>query len=417
MKNKYIKVASYEAKKGKIKKVLLLYSGGLDSSVMLHWIQKEYGVPVSTLTMDIGQQHDNLKAIQEKALKFGASDAIIADIKEEFANDFIAKGIKANACYQGDYHLSTPMNRAVLGKIAVKYAKKVGADCIAHGCTGKGNDQLRIDGSVLTHDPEMKILAPVREWAMDRNDEIKYAKKHGIPVPTTVDSPYSDDDSMWGITWEGGEIENPSQTPVEENFMKTYTFPKNAPDTPEFVEIKFKQGLPVAINNEKLSLAQLIIKLNKIAGKHGVGTTYLLEDRIIGLKSRGVYEQPAAHTIIEGHKMLEKYVCTKTLNELKQKMDVDWGYLCYGGMWYDPSMKAINSFNDEVNKKVSGVVKIKLFKGNLTVVSIKSPNALAYSSFNNKAGYNYNVNCSTGFIEVYTLQTKIANNITSYNSF
>jgi len=411
MKNKYIKVASYEAKKGKIKKVLLLYSGGLDSSVMLVWIQKNYGVPVSTLTMDIGQQHDNLKAIQEKALKLGATEAIIADTQDIFANDYIAKGIKANACYQGDYHLSTPMNRAMLGKLAVKYAKEVGADCIAHGCTGKGNDQLRIDGSVLTHDPEMKILAPVRECAMDRNEEIQYAKKHSIPVPTTVDSPYSDDDSMWGITWEGGEIENPALVPIEENFMKTYTFPKDAPDTPEYVEIKFKQGLPTALNKEKLSLAQLIVKLNKIAGKHGVGTTYLLEDRIIGLKGRGVYEQPAAHTIIEAHKMLEKYVCTKVLNELKQKMDVDWGYLCYGGMWYDPSMKAINAFNDEVNKKVSGVVKIKLYKGNLTIVSVKSPNALAFSSFNNKEGYDYNVNCSAGFIEVYTLQTKIANQI------
>ena len=408
MKNKYKKIASYEAKKGEIKKVLLLYSGGLDSSVMLKWIQDEYKVPVATFTINLGQQHDDLEAITNKAKKLGASETVTIDATEEFATDFIGKGIKANACYQGNYHLSTPMGRALLAKLSVKVAKEVGADCIAHGCTGKGNDQLRLDGYIMTMEPKMKILAPVREGAMDRDEEILYAKKNNIPVPTTIDSPYSDDDSMWGITWEGGEIEDPALIPPEEKFMTTYNLPIKAPEKPEIIKLEFLAGIPVALNNKKMKLKDLIISLNKIAGSHGVGTCYLMEDRIIGLKSRGVYEQPAAHTIIEAHKALEKYVSTKKLNDLKEKMDMDWGKLCYGGYWYDPSIAAINAFNDEVNKLVSGEVEIKLFKGNVTVVSMKSPYALSYASFNQSEGYNFNVNCSAGFIEIYTLQMKLA---------
>lgn len=409
--NTYVKAASYEAQVGKIKKVLLLYSGGLDTSVILKWIQDTYHAEVITLTVNLGQQHDDLEAIKEKALKFGAKKAFTLDVREEFANDFIAKGIKANASYQGEYHLSTPIGRALVAKKAVEIAKKEKVDCIAHGCTGKGNDQVRIDGYILTLDPSMKILAPVREWNMDRDEEIAYAKKNGIPVPVTAKSPYSDDDNMWGITWEGGEITDPGLVPPEERFLTTYTLPKNAPNKPEIVKIEFKKGLPVALNNEKMSLAKLIIKLNKLAGKHGVGTIYLLEDRLVGLKNRGVYEHPAAHTIIEAHRNLEKYICTRTLNELKQTLDNKWGYLCYGALWFDPTMDAINAFNDQVNEKVTGEVQVKLFKGHLTVVSVKSPYALDYASFNIKDGYNFNTNASAGFIEVHSLQMKLANQI------
>lgn len=410
-KTDYIKVASYEGKVGEIKKVLLLYSGGLDTSVMLKWIQDQYKCQVVTLTADLGQQHDDLEAIKQKALKFGAVEAIILDLKEKFAAEYIAKGIKANASYQGNYHLSTPMGRAVLGKEVVKIAKKYGCDAIAHGCTGKGNDQVRIESYILTHDPKMKIVAPVREWAMDRNEEIAYAKKHGIPIPATVDFPYSDDDNMWGITWEGGEITDPGLIVPEEKFLTTYTLPKNAPDKEEYVKLEFEKGTPVALNGEKLSLAQLIIKLNKLAGKHGVGTFQILEDRLIGLKNRGVYEHPAAHVIIEAHKNLEKYVSTRTLNELKEQMDIKWGYLCYGALWFDPAMDAINAFNDQINEKVTGEVTVKLFKGNATVVAIKSSFALDFVSFNNSEGYEFNVNASAGFIETYSLQMKLANQV------
>ena len=410
-KTNYIKVASYEAEIGEVKKVLLLYSGGLDTSVMLKWLQDEYKVKVVTLTADLVQQHDDLESIRQKALKFGAVEALVLDLKEEFAKEYLAKGIKANASYQGDYHLSTPMGRAVLGKVAVKIAKKVGADAIAHGCTGKGNDQVRLDGYILTHNPDMKIIAPVREWAMDRNEEIKYAQKFNIPIPATVDIPYSDDDNMWGITWEGGEITDPSLIAPEEKFLTTYTLPKDAPESPELITLNFEKGIPVALNSKKLTLAKLIVDLNKIAGQHGVGTVQLLEDRLVGLKNRGVYEHPGAHVIIEAHKNLEKYVSTRVLNELKAELDIKWGYLCYGALWFDPVMDAINAFNDAVNEKVTGEVIIRLFKGNTTIVSVKSPFALEHASFNNKEGYEFNVNTSAGFIEIYSLQMKLANQL------
>jgi argininosuccinate synthase len=257
----------------------------------------------------------------------------------------------------------------------------------------------------------MKIIAPVREWSMDRNEEIKYAEKHGIPIPATVDFPYSDDDNMWGITWEGGEITDPSLIAPEEKFLKTYTLPKDAPEHPELVKLEFHRGLPVALNGEKLSLAKLIIKLNKLAGRHGVGTVELLEDRLVGLKNRGVYEHPAAHVIIEAHRNLEKYVSTKELNELKQEMDIKWGYQCYSARWYDQVMTALNAFNEKVNEHVTGTVTIKLFKGNTTVVAVDSPYKLAHASFNRLEGYNLNQNASAGFIEIYTLQMKIAHQI------
>jgi argininosuccinate synthase len=407
----YIKASSYEAKIGEVSKVLLLYSGGLDTSVMLKWIGDTYKCEVVTLTMDLGQQHDDLEKVKQKALKFGASEAIVMDVKDEFAEKYIALGIKANACYQGDYHLSTPIGRAITAAKAVEVAKKVGADAIAHGCTGKGNDQVRFEGYILTHDPAMKIIAPVREWAMSRDEEIAYAKTNGIPVPVTVDFPYSVDDNMWGMTWEGGEIEDPGKIAPLEKFLTTYTLAQNAPEKGEVIELEFSQGLPVAINGEKLKLADLIIKLNGIAGTHGIGVAHLVEDRLVGLKNGGVYELPAAHVIIKAHLALEKYVSTRELNQLKAEMDIKWGYLCYGAKWFDPVMQAINAFNSWINQKVTGKVKVNLFKGKADVVAMESPYALAYTSFNQGEGYAFNVNASAGFIEIYSLQMKLAHQI------
>jgi argininosuccinate synthase len=375
-------------------------------------LQDQYHCPVVTLTADLGQQHDDLDSIRLKALKFGAAEAVVLDLKNEFAEEYLAKGIHANASYQGNYHLSTPMGRAVLAKNAVTLAQKLGCDAIAHGCTGKGNDQVRLDGYILTLAPTMKIVAPVREWNMDRNAEIAYAHQHHIPVPASVNVPYSDDDNMWGITWEGGEITDPSLIVPEEKFLTTYTLPKNAPDEPELVTLDFQQGLPTALNGKKLPLAKLITTLNKAAGKHGVGTFQVLEDRLIGLKNRGVYEHPAAHVIIEAHKNLEKYVSTRTLNELKEQLDIKWAYLCYGALWFDPAMNAINAFNAKVNERVSGSVTVRLFKGNATVVALESPFALEHASFNNTEGYALNVNASAGFIELYSLQMKLAHQLT-----
>ncbi len=404
----YLKAASYEAKPGNFSKVLLLYSGGLDTSVMLKWIQDTYQVPVIALTLDIGQQKDDLVAIQKKALKLGAQKAIVLDIKEEYAAEYIAKGIKANACYQGDYHLATPMGRAICSAKAVEIAKQEGADCIAHGCTGKGNDQVRFDGYILTLSPAMKILAPVREWNMDRNEEILFAEEHGIPVPASIDVPYSDDDNMWGMSWEGGEIEFPEIISPVEKFLTTYTLAKNAPDQAELVKLTFAKGLPTKLNGKKLSLAKLIMQLNTLGGHHGVGVVHLFEDRLVGVKNGGVYEQPAAQVIIDAHKALEKYVCTRNLNQIKAELDNKWAYLCYGALWFDPSIQAINAFNEFVNQQVTGEVTLQLYKGSVTVVAMESPFGLDHSSFNKAGGVKFNVNASAGFIEIYSLQMRLA---------
>ena len=272
---------------------------------------------------------------------------------------------------------------------------------------------MRIEGYILTHDPSLKIIAPVREWNMDRNEEIEYAADNDIPVPTTKDFPYSVDDNMWGMTWEGGEIEEPDVISPIEKFLTTYTLAKNAPNDEELVTLDFHEGIPVALNNKQLKLAEIIIHLNKIAGKHGVGVVHMFEDRLVGLKNGGVYELPAAHVIIKAHKALEQYVSTRNLNELKSMLDIKWGYMCYGALWYDPAMQAINAFNDWVNKKVTGKVTVKLHKGKVEIVAMQSPYGLSHTSFNNNEGYKFNVNASAGFIEIYSLQMKLANNIQS----
>ena len=409
--SKYNKSASYEAKIGEVDEVLLLYSGGLDTSVILKWIQDEYKAKVTTLTLDLGQQKDDLELVKQKALSLGAVEAIVLDVKNEFADFVISKAIKANASYQGDYHLSTPLGRVVAAAKAVDTAHEKGIFCIAHGCTGKGNDQVRFDGYVLAMDPTMKIIAPVREWDMDRTEEISYALKNGIDVPVKKDFPYSVDDNMWGMTWEGGEIENPASIPQIEKFLTTHCLPEDAPNKAEIVTISFEAGIPVSLNGKQMSLAHLIESLNKIGGTHGVGIVYMIEDRIVGLKDRGVYEQPAAQIIIEAHKALERYVSTRELNEIKTTLDTKWAYLCYGAKWYDPTVNAIDAFNDEVNQKVYGEVTVKLYKGTVTVIALDSPYGLQHASFNNKEGYKFNVGASAGFTEIYTLQMRIANEI------
>lgn len=413
MKNKtsYIKVASYEGKVGEVKKVVLLYSGGLDTSCMLKWIQDHYHASVITVTLDLGQQGDDLEAIKKKALKFGAKKAYIIDAKDEFANEFLAPLIKANGAYQGNYYIST-VSRPLLAKWAVKIAEKEGADAVAHGCTGKGNDQVRIEGSALTLNPKIKIIAPVREWSMGRDEEIKYAKKYRIPVPADVDFPYSVDDNMWGMTWEGGEVEDPALIPPIKKFLTTCTLAEEAPDKAEFVKLTFEKGLPTLLNGKPMMLANLIMALNKIAGKHGVGVIHHIEDRLVGLKVRGVYELPAAHIIISAHKNLEKYVCTRVENELKSMLDIKWAYLVYGALWFEPALADINAFNDKINGKVNGEVTVKLYKGSAEVVAMKSPNALYdkhLATF--MKDYAFNQNASAGFIEIYTLQMKLANQI------
>ncbi len=410
--SQYIKVSSYEGIKGQVKKVVLLYSGGLDTSVMLKWIQDEYKAQVIALTIDIGQQADDLNQIRKKALKLGALKAYVIDAKDEFAQNYLAKGIKANAQYQGPYYLSTPLGRPLLAKKAVEIASKEGADCIAHGCTGKGNDQVRLESTILTLMPEMKIIAPVREWSMGRDEELKYAQKHHIPVKQTKDCLYSYDDNMWGVTGESGEIENPEKIPLYHKILQVCTLPEKAPNKPQYVKIKFFKGLPVALNGQNLKLADLILKLNQIGAKHGVGITTHIEDRIVGLKVRGIYEAPAAAIIINAHWNLEKFVCTRIENEFKAIVDQKFSYLCYGAMWYDPLMSHLNAFVNDLNQKVTGLVTVKLHKGKAETVSLKTPNTIfdeKLATFMKSEAFNQN--CSAGFIEIYSMQMRLSKRI------
>ena len=407
----YQKIASHEAKKGEFKTCLLLYSGGLDTSVILKWVQEEYDCEVITLTLDIGQTADDLEAIKEKAIKLGAKEAIVYNACDEFADTVLAKAIKANADYQGGYALSTPLGRVVISKIATEIAQKYDCQVIAHGATGKGNDQVRFECYITTLDPKLKIIAPVREWSMGRDEQIEYAQKNNIPVKQKKDKPYSYDENMWGNTGEGGEIENPELIPPLENILQWCKTPQNTPEKEEIVEIEFKAGVPVAINGEFKKLSEIISECNKIGAKHGVGVFQLIEDRLVGLKVRGVYENPGASILIAAHQNLEQLVSTRQENELKKFIDTKWAYLTYAALWYDPVMQNIQAFIDAQNKKVTGKVNIQLFKGNIKVVSLSSEYSLFdenLATFNRDASFNQNA--SAGFIEIYNLAQKTAYN-------
>lgn len=405
----YVKVSSYEGRKGEIKKVVLLYSGGLDTSVMLTWIQEEYKAEVIALTIDIGQQADDLEEIRKKAIKLGATKAYVIDAKDEFAEQYIVKGIKANGSYQGNYYLSTPLGRPLLAKWAVKIAALEGADCIAHGCTGKGNDQVRIEGTALALNPDIKIIAPVREWAMGRDEELAYAKKHNIPVKQTVAKPYSYDDNMWGVTGESGEIENPALIPPLEKILQVCALPEEASGKKELIELEFVKGIPIAVNGTHQKLADLILKLNGIGAKHAIGISHHIEDRIVGLKVRGLYEAPAAAIIITAHRNLEKYVSTRLENEFKSIVDTKWAYLCYGALWLEPLMYDLNAYIDNVNQKVTGKVTVSLYKGVVEPVALETPNTIFEEKLATfMASSAFNQNASAGFIELYTLQMRLA---------
>lgn len=415
MKNEYHKVASYEAKNGEFNKCLLLYSGGLDTSVMLKWIQDNYHCEVVTLTINIGQTADDLEMIKNKALKLGAKEAVVYDAKKDFADQILSLAIKANADYQGGYALSTPLGRVIISQLAVKIAKQYGCQVIAHGCTGKGNDQVRFESYIITLDPDIKIIAPVREWSMGRDEEIQYALDNDIPIKQKKDSPYSYDENMWGNTGEGGEIEDPKLIPPLEKILQWCTLPEKTPNESEIIEVEFEQGIPCAINNEKMELALIIAFANKVGAKHGVGIVPLIEDRIVGLKVRGVYENPGATILIGAHKKLEQLVSTRDENEFKEIIDHKWAYLTYGAKWFEPVMSHIHAFINDHNKKVTGKVQVKLFKGVATVVSLTSPYSLFnkdLATFDKNAAFNQNA--SAGFIEIWSLAQKTAHKVFKY---
>src|SRR3954447_16867976 len=402
--------ASYEASPDEVNRVLLLYSGGLDTSVMLKWIQDEYEAEVVTLTVNLGQPGEDYEVVEGKARRLRAGDTYVVDAREEFAGDFIAPAIKANAIYGLGYPLFTALGRPLIAKLAVEYARKSGCDTIAHGCTGKGNDQVRIESTVATLAPELKLIAPVRTWAMGRDEEIAYAREHGIPVKGGVEqAPYSIDDNLWGRSSEGKWIEDLGHAP-EDDVFQLVTRPEEAPDEAEIVRLEFEDGLPVAVDGERMELVPLLERVAELGMRHGVGIVDHIEDRIVGLKVRDIYEVPAAAIILAAHAELEKLVGTIHQNQFKPQLDRQWGYLVYAGLWWEPLRRDIEAYIDHVNQRVTGTIGLKLFKGTARVVTRESPNAVydaQLATFAESGGL-FSQHASPGFIELWSLQSALA---------
>ncbi|HEY1358749.1 MAG TPA: argininosuccinate synthase [Thermoleophilaceae bacterium] len=402
--------ASYEAEPGEVGRVLLLYSGGLDTSVMLKWIQDEYEAEVVALTVNLGQPGEDYEVVKGKALQLGALDCHVVDAREEFAREYVVPAIKANALYGGGYPLFTALGRPLIAKLAVEYARRSGCDTIAHGCTGKGNDQVRIDGTVMALAPELKIIAPVRNWQMGREEEIAYARENGIPVKGGTEAPpYSIDDNLWGRSSEGGSIEDLGEPPKDDVF-NLVTHPSDAPDEPEDVVVEFERGVPVALNGARLGLVELLERAGELGSKHGVGIVDHIEDRIVGLKVRDLYEVPAAELILTAHKELEKLVGTIHQNTFKPQLDAHWAYLVYAGLWYEPLVGDLNALMDSVNDQITGSVTVRLYKGSARPVARESPNALydeALAGFGESGGL-FSQQASPGFIELWSLQSRMA---------
>ncbi|MEA2482556.1 MAG: argininosuccinate synthase [Thermoleophilaceae bacterium] len=404
------RTASYEADPDQVGRVCLLYSGGLDTSVMLKWIQQQYGAELVAVTINLGQPGEDFDVVRGKALDLGAIDCKVIDAREEFARDYVLPAIKANALYGGGYPLFTALARPLIAKLAVQVARETGCDTIAHGCTGKGNDQVRIEGTVAALAPELKILAPVRDWQMGREEEIQYARDNGIPIKGGTEvPPYSIDDNIWGRSSEGRVIEDLNE-PARRDVFQLITPPEEAPDEPEEIAIEFEAGVPVALNGERLGLVELIDRAAAIGARNGVGFVDHIEDRIVGLKVRDLYEVPAAAILLPAHRELEKLVSTRHQNQFKPGLDNQWAFMVYAGLWQEPLMDDLNAYMDRANEQVTGTIGLKLYKGNVTPIRRSSPNALydaALASFTESGGL-FSQHASPGFIELWTLQSRMA---------
>lgn len=390
-------------------KVVLGYSGGLDTSTCIVWLKEKYQLDVVSVTLDIGQEED-FEEIEKRARELGVIKHYSIDAKDIFAKEYIAKAIKANALYQDKYPLSTAISRPLIASYLIDIAKKENAKYVAHGCTGKGNDQIRFDVTLKSLDPMIKIIAPVREWNMSREEEYAYLKSKGYEFEFSR-SIYSVDENLWGRSIEGGPLEDPSNEPEEIVFKWTVN-PEKAPDKSYYLTLKFEEGLPIALNNEELDLKDLITLLNSIAGKHGIGRIDHIEDRTVGFKSREVYECPAALCIIEAHKELEKMVLTRHQLFFKKYVEQEWSWLIYSGLWADPLRKDLEAFIDSSQKYVAGEVTLKLYKGSYRVVSRKSE----FSSYSKKlATYSgdsvFDQSSSLGFIKIWGMPTLIYNQV------
>lgn len=382
-----------------MEKVVLAYSGGLDTSVAIRWIGEKYNMEVVTVTANLGNQRD-LEAIQEKALRTGAVRAYVHDAREDFVRYFVYPSLAAGAMYEERYPLATALARPLIAKILVDYARQEGASAVAHGCTGKGNDQVRFDVSVGALAPDLKIIAPVREWRMNRDEEIEYARLHGIPVPVTVDSPYSVDENLWGRSIEAGILEDAWQEPPEDAYAWTIN-PRFAPDEPSYVEIEFEQGMPVALDGERLEGVELISRLTELAGAHGVGRIDHIENRFVGIKSREIYECPAAIVLHTAHAEIEKLTLTRDQMRFKARVAQEIADMTYNGFWFSALQQDLFAFVASTQRQVSGTARVKLFKGNCHAVGRKSDNSLyveAISTYG--AGDQFDHSAAVGFISI-----------------
>ena len=385
-------------------KVILAYSGGLDTSVAITWLDKDYDV--IAVCMDVGEGND-LDFIHDKALKVGAIESHVIDVKDEFAEDYVLVALQGHTFYEQKYPLVSALSRPLISKKLVEIAHKAGATTIAHGCTGKGNDQVRFEVAIASLDPSLKVIAPVREWKWSREEEINYAKANGVPIPADLDSPYSVDQNLWGRANECGVLENPWNEAPEDAYDLTVA-PEAAPDSPVYVNIEFEAGVPVALDGKKMKLADLILELNDIAGQHGVGRIDHVENRLVGIKSREIYECPGAVTLLAAHKEIEDLTLVRELAHFKPIIENELSNLIYNGLWFNPATEALIAYLKSTQQVVNGTVKVKLYKGSATVVARKSDNSLYDESLATYTSADtFDQDAAIGFIKLWGLPSKV----------
>ncbi len=390
-----------------LRKVVLAYSGGLDTSVAIRWISERYDAQVITLTVDLGAMEKDLEEIRERALRIGAVKAIVIDAKDVFVKYFVWPALQANALYEGVYPLATALGRPLIAKFLVDVARQEGASAVAHGSTGKGNDQVRFDVSVTALAPDLQIIAPVREWGMRRDEEIEYAQRHNIPVPVTKESPYSIDQNLWGRSIEAGILEDEWVEPPEEVFAWTRN-PKDAPDEPAYLEIEFEAGVPVAIDGQHMDGVELIQYLNELGGQHGVGRIDHIENRLVGIKSREIYEAPAAVILHKAHRDLENLTLTKDAARFKELVAKEYADLIYNGLWFSAFHRDLAAYVASSQRHVTGTVRVKLHKGTAMVVGRRSPYSLYSRSLATyEAGDTFDQSAAVGFIKIWGLPVRI----------
>ena len=391
-------------------KVVLAYSGGLDTSVCIKWLQEEKGLDVIAVVGEVGQEHEGLEKVKEKALKTGALECYVIDMRELFVNEYLTKALAANAHFEGKYPLVSALSRPLISKFLVDVAHKEGAKYIAHGCTGKGNDQVRFELAIKRFAPDLKIIAPWREWDIkSRDEEIDYAEAHNVPLKITRETNYSKDKNLWHLSHEGLDLEDPANEPQyeKEGFLEMGVSPIQAPDTPTYISLDFEKGCPVAYNGKKMKASDIIRKLNEVGGANGIGIIDIVENRLVGMKDRGVYETPGGTILYKAHELLEMITVDKDTLHAKQKLAVDFADLVYNGKWFSPLREALSAFADKTQEYVTGTVKLKLYKGNIIPAGMTSPYTLYSEDLATFDESDYDQKDSKGFINLWGLPDKV----------